>query len=194
MDSDRSEATRLLSEIGNGNREAIDRLMPLVYGELRRIAASYLRSERGGHTLQPTALVHEAYLRLAREAGEKIRDRDHFIAVAATAMRQILTDHARRRHAQKRGGAAVRVTLDGALLGDGAGEAAAVDVLSINAALTKLAELSPRQARIVELQFFGGLTVDEVARVLDVSKSLVEKEWRRARAWIQQQMATEAAE
>src|SRR4051794_36674573 len=123
-------------------------LLPIVYEQLRKLANGYLRN--APHTLQPTALVHEAYLRLARDQSGRIQDRNHFIAVAATAMRQILTDHARRKYAQKRGGAAARITLDGALLGDGSGEAAAIDILAISTALTRLAELSPRQARIVE--------------------------------------------
>lgn len=161
-------------------------LFPVVYDQLRRLAQGYLR--QAPHTLQPTALVHEVYLRVSRESAAPT-DRSHFVAVAATAMRQILTDHARRKYARKRGGGAARVTLDGSALADGHGEGRAVDVLAVNDALERLAALSERQARIVELQFFGGLTVDEVAQVLEVSKSLVEKEWRRARAWIQSQLA-----
>jgi RNA polymerase sigma-70 factor (ECF subfamily) len=166
--------------------------MPIVYAHLRKLAGSYFRGRNSLQTLQPTALVHEVFLRLQREQPGKWKDRDHFIAVAATAMRQILVDHARKRHALKRGGGA-RVTLDTDVLGPQAGEARAVDVLAVAAALEQLAELSPRQARIVELQFFGGLTVEEVGRVLGVSTSLVEKEWRRARAWMQRALAHDPA-
>ncbi|MSP61769.1 MAG: RNA polymerase subunit sigma-70 [Myxococcales bacterium] len=151
-----------MSDEGSPEDHDAAKLLPLVYAQLRKIAGSYFRGRNAAHTLQPTALVHEAFLRLVRQDPESIHDRDHFIAVAATAMRQILTDHA-------------------------------VDVLAIDAVLTRLAVLSPRQARIVELQFFGGLTVEEVARAMEVSKSLVEKEWRRARAWIQVALEEPAA-
>lgn len=181
------DTTLTLSQARAGDPQAAAELFPLVYAQLRRLAAAYLARRAAGHTLQPTALVHEAFMRMCPgEAG--FADRAHFIAVAATAMRQILIDHARRRGAQKRGGAQQRVTLDGQGL---AGEEALspVDVLALDAALTRLAALSPRQARVVELQFFGGLTVAEVAEVMAVSKSLVEKEWRRARAWIRGALA-----
>jgi RNA polymerase sigma-70 factor (ECF subfamily) len=162
-----------------------ERFTPTVYAQLRKIAGSYLRG-RDQHTLQPTALVHEAFLRLRDE--EQLVDRDHFLAVAATAMRQILIDHARKRLAQKRGGGDARVTLDSRVL-DPKGGDAAVEVLAVDDALGKLARLSARQARIVELQFFGGMTVEETARVMEISVSLVEKEWRRARAWMNRELA-----
>lgn len=163
-------------------------ITPVVYQQLRRLAGSFLRRRAAG-TLQPTALVHEAFLRLARADPERFHDREHFLAVAATAMRQILADHARRRGADKRGGGLRPVTLDGTALGAIAAiDAAALDVLQVDALITRLAALSPRQARLVELVVFGGLTNEEAARALGVSLSSVEKEWRRARAWMQHQL------
>jgi RNA polymerase sigma factor (TIGR02999 family) len=147
------------------------------------VAGSYFRGHSGSHTLQPTALVHEAFLRLAQSAAVPTADRAHFVAIAATAMRQILIDHARRHAADKRGGGMTRVTLDPEQAG--AGDAAeAIEVLALDAALTRLAALSAQQARIIELQYFGGLTVDEVADALALSRTTVEREWRRARAWL----------
>lgn len=187
-----------LARARQGDERAAAALFPLVYDQLRRLAGGYFRNQSGGHTLQPTALVHEAFLRLCQREADSVNDRAHFVAVAATAMRQILIDHARRSNAGKRGGGQQRVTLEldravqeGAKdpIGDRGAEALAIDVLALDAALTRLAALSPRQARIVELQFFGGLTVDEVAEALGVSKSLVEKDWRRARAWIRSALA-----
>ena len=171
-------------------RPKAEEVLPEVYAQLRKLAGGYFRGA-GPQTLQPTALVHEAFERLARE--DRFHDKDHFIAMAAVAMRQILTDHARRRQAQKRGGGAAPLTLLSSALGSG-GEAEQVDVLAIDRALAALAEDSPRQARIVELQFFGGLTLEETARVLEVSLSLVEKEWRRARAWLHRELGRDAAE
>jgi RNA polymerase sigma factor (TIGR02999 family) len=156
-----------------------------VYEQLRRMARGYLRGQVASHTLQPTALVHEAFLRMERQE-EGWRDRNHFIAVAATAMRQILVDHARRRAASKRGGGRAQVTL-GELAGGGVSDVA--DLLALDQILGRLAALSERQARIVELRCFGGLTVDEVADLLDISVSLAEKEWRRARAWVRRELA-----
>jgi len=150
-----------------------------VYAHLRAVAGTYFRGRAANHTLQPTALVHEAWLRMAKSDSAPT-DREHFMAVAARAMRQILVDHARRRGAQKRGGDRERISLTG-LPGDAPGE---LDVLAVDAALTELAQLNERQARIVELRFFGGLTVPETADALDVSVATVEKDWRRARAWL----------
>ena len=163
----------------------------LVYGQLRKLAGAYLRGREGG-TLQPTALVHEAYLRLARQDPGMFKDHQHFVAVAATAMRQIPTDHARRRAASKRGGDARRVTMDSGALSRVVAQAAAVDVLEIDAALTRLSELSPRQARIAELMIYAGLTTDEAAGVLGISQSLAEKEWRRGRAFVRSQLGDAA--
>lgn len=158
-----------------------------VYKHLRAIAGSYFRGRPADQTLQPTALVHEAFLRLVRRDGDAFESKTHFVAVASRAMRQILTDAARRRTAAKRGGGGrERVTLS-ALPGDDA--RAVIDVLALDGSLTRLAEVAPRQARVVELRFFGGLTVPECATVLEVSVATVEKEWRRARAWLHKELA-----
>jgi len=160
-------------------------LLPKVYGELRALAASYFRG-RGANTLQPTALVNEAFLRLAKHDGE-IKDRAHFFAVAATAMRQILTDRARRRRALKRGGPEKeRVTLSGIAAPDGG-----IDLLVLDDLLSRLAALDERQARLVELRFFAGLTEDEAAESLGVSLRTVQKDWRKARAWLLAELSRE---
>jgi RNA polymerase sigma factor (TIGR02999 family) len=159
--------------------------LPAVYAELRALAASYFRG-RGAHTLQPTALVHEAFLRLEKHAGP-IADRAHFFAIAATAMRQILTDHARRRKALKRGGAArERVTLSNL-----AALESPVDLVVLDDLLARLAALDGRQARLVELRFFAGLTEEEAAEILGVSLRTVQKEWRKARAWLYAELSRE---
>jgi RNA polymerase sigma factor (TIGR02999 family) len=174
-----SDVTRLLLDLSNGRREATDELLPLVYAQLRDLAARLLRNERPDHTLQPTALVHEAYLRLVDQRVGTWENRAHFLGVAAQAMRRILIDHARRRRAGKRAGA--RVTLeDDASPGTGP----SVDLLEIDAALQRLAELDPRQARVVELRFFGGLNVEETAAVLGVGSATVKRDWAIARAWL----------
>lgn len=160
----------------------IDRLVEGAYAELRRLAERYLGS--ADRTLQPTAVVHEAYLKLAATDPEAWADREHFLAVAARAMRQILVDAARRRLADKRGGDRSRVTLTGLPEAGPDG----LDTLSLDEALTRLGALDPRQARVVELRFFGGLTVPEVAQVLDQSTATVERDWRRARAWLRVQL------
>jgi RNA polymerase sigma factor (TIGR02999 family) len=160
----------------------------LVYDELRKLAAAALRHERTDHTLQPTALVHEAYLRLADEPTARWENRSHFMAVAARAMRRILVDHARKHKAVKRGSGAVRLSLDdleraATLPGD------AVDLVALDDALGRLATLDPRQARIVELRFFGGLSVEETAAVVDSSARTVKRDWQLARAWLKREMA-----
>jgi RNA polymerase sigma-70 factor (ECF subfamily) len=182
------EMTQLITHAAGGDELAAAHLMELVYAELRGLAGSYLRQQRHDHTLQPTALVHEAYLKLGGHEGAGWKDRAHFIAVAATAMRQILTDHARRRSAEKRGGGGdwEKVSLDRAVLPVGE---EAVDVIALDECLTKLAALDARKHRIVELRFFGGLSVDEVAEVVGVSKTTVENEWRAARAWLGVQLS-----
>ena len=169
-------------------------LMPLVYDELRRIAAGYIRRERPGQTLQATALVNEAFVRLAAERARHFENRTHFLAIAALSMRQILVQRARARHAVKRGGAPQRVTLDEARLVDAAsGSPAAgagvsrrgtIDVEALDEALTRLAAFDAEQARIVELRYFGGLTVEEVAEVVGVSPATVKRQWAMARAWL----------
>jgi RNA polymerase sigma factor (TIGR02999 family) len=186
-----SDVSELLSRVRSGDPAATESLFTQVYAELRRIAGSYFRGKPSSHTLQPTALVHEAFLRLVRNP-EAIRDRSHFVSVAAVAMRQILTDHARKRAAEKRGGGRAQVTLSEELPAEGPGargDADLVDVLALDAAITELAELRPRQARIVELRYFGGLTVEEVAETLELSRQTIEKEWRHARAWLHAKLA-----
>jgi RNA polymerase sigma factor (TIGR02999 family) len=173
-----TEVTRLLMSWSEGDQSALEELVPLVYAELRRLAAGYLRRERHDHTLQPTALVHEAYLRLIDQTHVESRTRAQFFAIAANLMRQILVDHGRHHRAAKRGGGN-KVALEeaGALLVQ-----PEMDVVAIHVALNKLAELDPRQSRIVELRFFGGLTEDEIAQVLEISATTVRREWRTAKA------------
>jgi RNA polymerase sigma-70 factor (ECF subfamily) len=179
----KAEITDLLAAWSGGDRAALDRLLPLVYAELRRVAARRLARERAGHTLVPTALVHEAYLRLVEQHSAQWQGRAHFFGVAAELMRRILVDHARARAAAKRGAGQTLVSLDAAREPRGPG-APDVDVLALNAALDRLAELDPRQARIVELRYFGGLSVDETALILDLSPATVKRAWTMARAWL----------
>jgi RNA polymerase sigma factor (TIGR02999 family) len=159
--------------------------MPLVYDELRRVAARYINRERPGQTLQATALVNEAFVRLVNEKARGFANRAHFVAIAALSMRQILVQRARARRAAKRGGAPQRVTLDESLL---AGEASSIDVLALDEALTRLAELDPTQARIVELRYFGGLTIEETAEAMRSSPATVKREWAMARAWLKKEL------
>lgn len=176
-----AEVTRLLGEAARGSTTAAERLFPLVYRELRRIAAVQMRAERSDHTLEPTALVHEAFLRLAGAAGVQPKNRSHFFAIAAQAMRRILVDHARRRRAQKRG-----LGERPALLKDVADAAADPDgyVVALHDALQELAEIDERQARIVELRFFGGMTIEETAESLGLGHATVERDWKLAKAWL----------
>ena len=183
------EVTKLLVEWSNGDQSALDRLMPLVYDELRRLAASYLRRERPGQTLQATALVHEAYVRLIGEKSHTWQNRNHFLAIAALSMRQILVQRARARKATKRGGDPIRIELDDRLLPpSAAGEQDEVDLVALDGALEKLAELDPRQAKVVELRYFGGLSVGEAAAALDVSPATVKRDWTLARAWLKREL------
>lgn len=183
-----TEVTQLVLAMNGGDQSARSALLPLVYAELRQQAESYFRAQRGNHTLQPTALVHEAYLRLMGSTDIAWESRSHFLAVAAMAMRNVLADHARRRRAQKRGGvdgARERITLTG--LGSDPGERD-IDALDLDDALQALALVDERQARIVELRFYGGLTVEEVAHVLNVSSGTVALDWRMARAWLRNRL------
>jgi RNA polymerase sigma factor (TIGR02999 family) len=189
---DAHDATLVLQRLVNGESAAAEELLPLVYEQLRALAGSYFRGQPGDHTLQPTALVHEAYLKIINPnslAEGAYRGRAHFMAVAATAMRQILQDRARRKRAVKHGGEIERVTLDDLYTPV---HQSIVDMVALDDALTRLAESDQRAARIVELKFFGGLTNDEVGQVLDLSTRMIEKEWRRTRAWLGAQLSAES--
>ncbi len=183
-----SDVTALLGDWSRGNQSALDRLLPLVYRELRRIAVRQLRSERVGHTLQPTALVHEVYLRLVDQRNVDWRNRAHFFGAAAQVMRRILVDHARRHTASKRGNGLPRVSMDEAT------ELAApegIPFLALDQALDRLAAMDQELARIVELRAFGGMTIEEAACVLKVSPSTAKREWRAAKAWLTRELALE---
>jgi RNA polymerase sigma factor (TIGR02999 family) len=184
----REEVTRLLIEWNSGNKEALDKLMPAVYEELRRLPHHYMRHERPGQTLQTTALVNEAYIRLADYKKMGWQGRAHFFAVAAQVMRRILVERARKHHSAKRGGDPQQVSLD---------EAATVsrqrleEVMAVENALTSLEALDPRRGRIVELRFYGGLSVEETAEVLGISAPTVKREWRAAKAWLRRAVSEE---
>lgn len=184
------DVTGLLDEWTRGDRRALDRLLPLVYAELRRVAARQLRRERDGHSLQPTALVHEVYLRLIDQERVNWRSRGHFFGVAARVMRRILVDHARRRLAGKRGEGMRPVSMDWAL---GAPAPLAVPLLDLDEALDRLQKLDAGLAQIVELRAFGGLTIEEAAQVLNVSPSTVKREWRTARAWLTRELRVDTS-
>src|SRR5215207_1176433 len=166
-------------------RQSLDSLLPLVYKELRRLAAAYLRRERPGQTLQPTALVHEAYLRLMKDRPDRWQNRAHFCAIAAHSMRQILIERARARGAAKRGGARPRVTLDEGLV---AGEDRSIDLLALDEALERLEAIDADQARLIELRFFGGLTIEETAEAMDISPATVKRHWTIAKAWLSREL------
>ena len=180
------DVTGLLLEWNQGSEEARERLIPLVYRELRRLAGRSLRSERGDHTLQATALVHEAYLKLVDQRRVRWQNRAHFFAVAAGLMRRILVDHARRHGALRRGGDAQKLPLAEEVVG--APAQSDIDLISLDAALTALAALDSDQARIVELRFFGGLSVEETAEAMAVSRATVNREWSMARAWLHRRL------
>lgn len=181
------EVTRLLAELSAGHQVS-EKLVPLIYDELRRIAGAQMGRERPGHTLQATAVVHEAYMRLAGEQQIPWQNRAHFFAIAAKTMRRVLLDYARHRHAEKRGGAASKkVELDAELL---VGDDRLEEVVAVDEVLTRLAEIDAEQARIVELRFFAGLTVEETAEVMGISSSTVKREWRLAKAWLDRELAT----
>ena len=182
---DPKTVTEVLNELAKGDERALDRLLPVVYRELKRLAAGYLRSERAEHTLQPTALAHEAYLRLVGREEIQWQNRAHFLGVAARAMREILVDHARRRKALKRGGGQALTLYDEALPVAG-GRPVAFD--DLDQALTDLARLSERQAKVVELRYFGGLTIEETGEVLGISPVTVKRDWATARAWLYREL------
>ena len=178
--------TQLLVAWSDGKAEAVDELLPLVYSELRRLASRYLRHERTGHTLQPTALVHEAYMRLVDQRKVRWRNRAHFFGISAQVMRRILVDHARAHRAEKRGAGWEHVPLIEDRLPSGADD---VDVVALDEALNGLATVDPQQARIVELRYFGGLTIEEVAEVTRISAATVVREWTMAKAWLRAELS-----
>jgi RNA polymerase sigma-70 factor (ECF subfamily) len=181
MASGSADVTALLTQLSKGDQSVVPKLMPVVYDELRRLAAGYLRQERPDHTLQPTALVNEAYLRLVEQRHTKWKNRAHFFGVAAQLMRRILVDHARGHLRKKRGGEQQKVAFDEAVVFS---QNRSAEVVAVDEALGRLAKFDPRQNRIVELRFFGGLTTEETAEVLGVSTRTVEREWTLAKAWL----------
>ncbi len=185
--TDSQDVTVLLSSLTKGDPDAAGRLMPLIYDELRRLAASYMRREREDHTLQATALVHEAFIKLVDQRGVNWQNRAHFFGVAAQLMRRILVDHARGHLRQKRGGDHQKVSLDEALV---FAETQADELIAVDDSLNQLAKIDPRQARVVELRFFAGLNVDEAADVLGVSPKTIKREWSVAKAWLYADLKT----
>ena len=189
MSSDVDKVTRLLADWSKGNQEALEELLPLIYNELRQLAHNFLYHERRGHTLQTTALVHDAYLKLIDQRNAQWQNRSHFFAIAAQAMRRILIDSARKHTAEKRGGAGENLSLD---------EAAHIslepdtDLLALDEALHRLAEIDSQQSRIVELRYFGGLTIEETAEVMKLSPATIKREWAMARAWLHQSLTDSA--
>ncbi len=180
-----SNITQLLNDYKGGRKDALDELFPLVYGELRKLAASRMRNERGDHTLQPTALVHEAYMRLIEQHSTDWQNRAHFFGLAAEMMRRILVNHAVKNNAEKRFGNQTRLALDEIVDFTNGSD---INLISLDEALNKLAEFDPKQAKIIELKFFGGLTNEEIAEVTGVSDSTVKREWRIAKAWLHEQL------
>jgi RNA polymerase sigma factor (TIGR02999 family) len=182
------DVTQLLVSWSGGDQAALEQLMPLVYGELRRVASSYLKRERSNHTLQSTALVHEAFLRLVNQRDVEWRNRAHFYAIAAQMIRRILVDYARSQHAEKRGAGAVKLALDEDAMAVPQQSDVDLDLLALNSALDRLSRLDARQSRIVELRFFAGLSVEETAEVMRVSPTSIKREWNTARAWLFREM------
>ena len=183
--------TQLLIDWSEGDQKALDKLMPLVYSELRRLASNYLRRERPGHTLQPTALVNEAYLKLIDQKNAKWQNRAQFYGVAAQLMRRILVDYARQHQAAKRGGSdqqRLSITSAGDLGAEQFASKPAIDLLALHEALEELAIIDPQQGRIVELKFFGGLSIEETAEVLGIGHATVERDWKMARAWLRRKL------
>ena len=181
MSSSAKEVTQLLMDWGKGDAQALNQLMPLVYNELHRIAGRYLRNERPNHTLQTTALINEAYVRIVDGKSVKWQDRAHFFGVAAQIMRHILVDHARSSRSAKRGGGVQKLTLDEAVAGS---QERNLDLVALNDSLNSLAQIDPQQSRIIELRFFGGLTIEETAEVMSISPATVKRDWNMAKAWL----------
>lgn len=186
-----ADVTQLLVNWSKGDQASLDQLLPLVYGELRRLASSYLRRERSNHTLQSTALVHEAFMRLVNQQDVQWKNRAHFYAIAAQMIRRILVDYARSQHAEKRGSGAVKLALDEAMA-VAQTPATDIDLLGLNDALDQLAALDERQSRIVELRFFAGLSIEETAEVMHLSAATIKREWQTARAWLFREMTNNA--
>ena len=180
--------TQLLERWGTGNKEVLDELLPIVYDELRRQAARYLRRERIGHTLQTTALIHEAYMRLVDQRNVRWQNRAHFFGIASQLMRRILVDHARTKKRAKRGGSDIRVSLTDIAASTKAED---LDVIALDEALNRLSTIDQQQARIVELRFFSGLTVEETAEVLSISPATVKRDWSMAKAWLHREISNE---
>ena len=185
MSTSQQGVTELLVSWSNGDQQALDRLTPLVYGELRRLAARYLRRERSDHTLQSTALVHEAYLRLIDQKHVRWQNRAHFFGVAAQMIRRILVDHARGKQAAKRGAGGWKLSLDEAIATP---EQRDLDLVALDDALGGLAKIDPQQSRVVELRFFAGLSIEETAEVLRISPATVKRDWTAAKAWLYREM------
>jgi len=183
------EVTQLLVDWGNGNQAALDRLMPVVYTELRQLAHRYMRRERPGHTMQTTALIHEAYLRLVDQNQVRWQHQAHFFGIAARLMRQILIEHARSRTRAKRGGGVGTISLDEAAI---VSQARATALLALDDALERLATIDPRKSQVVELRFFGGLSVEEAAQVLNIAPNTVLRDWRMAKAWLRREISHES--
>jgi RNA polymerase sigma-70 factor (ECF subfamily) len=186
MKSSPGQVSLLLSDLQQGKADAASKLMPLVYGELRRLAAHYLRQESPGHTLQPTALVHEVYLKLVEQGNASWQSRAHFFGIASRLMREILVEHARKRRALKRGGLQQKVQLAEALA---VAPNRPIELVALDEALRRLEKLDPQQSRIVELRFFGGLSIEETAEVLGVASRTVKRDWSVARVWLHREIA-----
>jgi RNA polymerase sigma factor (TIGR02999 family) len=183
------DVTQLLKQLSSGNQDVLAELIPLVYDELRRLAAYHMRQERSNHTLQATALVHEAYLRLVDQRHVDWKNHSHFLGVAAHLMRRILLMHVRRRNAEKRGGSYARIALDEAVVFTCEQSA---DLIALDELLKELESLDPQQARIVELRFFGGLSVEETAELMGISPATVKRDWAMAKAWLARELGTES--
>jgi RNA polymerase sigma factor (TIGR02999 family) len=184
---DNHEVTQLLVQWQKGNKDALDRLLPLVYSEMHRMAAQYLRRERVDHTLQPTALINEAYLRLVGSGEVNCENRAHFFGIAARVMRRILVDHARQHQAEKRGGEVQKVPFDEA--NEPAAKQQDVNILALDVALTRLAEVDPEQSRLVELRYFAGLTIEDASQVMSMSLGTAKRRWMVAKAWLHREIS-----
>jgi RNA polymerase sigma factor (TIGR02999 family) len=186
MEPSPTDVTLMLKELGTGNQDMLDKLVPVLYDELRRLAAYYLRQERSNHTLQATALVHEAYLRLVDQREVEWKNRNHFFGVAAQLMRRILLDYARKHEAVKRGGGSVpKISLDDAVI---LCEDNAAELVGLDRLLTRLTSVDPQQGRVVELRFFGGLSVEETAELMEISPATVKRDWAMAKAWLAREL------